>query len=293
MRGRLTVGTMLAALLTNLALAGCGASLPAEVDTELTDDWVKVADVEGWVPEAGVCLGAAPKDTGRYTDFVVDCAKTHYAEVVHVGEFAGLTAEPGPKDNAAALAECDKQSTTYLGRPWGDARLELTLAVPTPAAWDGGARWFRCDVTEVSSVFDEMNWVQREGSLKGAVPAALVVGCTHTQDKGETIVKMPEVPCAQAHNSEFVGFYRAGMTTAYPVSERQWNVIHDRCQELAAKFIGVSTSAADRIGVISSPHGSESWAAGDRVVRCSVWFSGGKTMKKSVKGSKGKGVPGW
>ncbi|WP_144119706.1 septum formation family protein [Catellatospora sichuanensis] len=293
MRGRLTVGTMLAALLTNLALAGCGTALPAEVDTELTDDWVKVADVKGWVPEAGVCLGAAPKDTGRYTDSVVDCAKTHHAEVVHVGEFPGLTAAPGPKDTAAAFAECDKQSATYLGRPWGEARLELTLAVPTPSAWDGGARWFRCDVTEVSSVFDEMNWVKREGSLKGAVPAALVVGCTHTQDKGATIVKMPEVPCTKAHNSEFVGFYRASMTTAYPKSERQWNVIHDKCQELAAKFIGVSTGSANRIGVISSPHNAEAWASGDRVVRCSVWFYDGKTMKKSAKATKGKGVPGW
>ncbi|WP_196279014.1 septum formation family protein [Catellatospora vulcania] len=284
---------MLAALLTNLALAGCGTGLPAEVDSKLTDDWVKVADVKGWVPEAGVCLGVAPKDTGRYTDFVVDCAKTHYAEVAHVGEFKGLTAAPAPKDTAAAYAECDRESATYLGRSWGQARLELTLAVPTPTAWDGGARWFRCDVTEVSSVFDEMNWVQRAGSLKGNVPAELLVGCTHTQEKGDVIVKMPEVPCTKAHNSEYVGFFRASQTTAFPKSDRQWNVLHDKCQGLAAKFLGVSTSSADRIGVVSSPANSESWAAGDRVVRCSIYFFNGKTMKKSAKGSKGKGVPGW
>lgn len=293
MRGRLTVGTMLAALLTNLALAGCGTALPAEVDQDLTDDWVKVADVKGWVPEAGVCLGVVSKDNGRYTDAVVDCATSHYGEVVHVGEFKGLTTAPGPKDNAAALAECDKAATTYVGRSWSLARVEMTLSVPTPTAWDGGARWFRCDLAEVSSVFDARDWVQRTGSLKGDVPAALLVGCTHTQDKGDTIVKMPEVACNKTHNSEFVGAYRASMSTAYPKSDRQWNVIHDKCQDLAAKFMGVSLSSAGRIGVISSPNNPESWAAGDRMVRCSLWFYDGKTMKKSAKGSKGKGVPGW
>ncbi|MEV0459784.1 septum formation family protein [Catellatospora methionotrophica] len=293
MRGRLTVGTMLAALLTNLALAGCGSTLPTEVDSALTDDWVKVADVRAWAPEAGVCLGGVPRDTGRYTDPVVDCAKSHYAEVVHVGEFPGLTAAPGPKDKAAALVECDQKSAAYLGRPWGQARLELVLAVPTPSAWDGGARWFRCDVTEVESVFDEMDWTQRTGSLKGAVPPALLVGCTNAEEKAAAIVTMPEVACTKAHDSEFVGFYRASMATAYPKSERQWNVVHDRCQDLAAKFLGVSAGSADRIGVISSPNNEKSWADGDRTVRCSIWFGDGKTMKKSAKGSKGKGVPGW
>ena len=99
MRGRLTVGTMLAALLTNLALAGCGTALPAEVDAELTDDWVKVADVKGWRARGGRLPGRRAQGHRPATPTSWWTARrSHYAEVVHVGEFKGLTAAPAAKD---------------------------------------------------------------------------------------------------------------------------------------------------------------------------------------------------
>ncbi|MEV4411596.1 septum formation family protein [Catellatospora sp. NPDC049609] len=291
MRGRPTVGTVLVALLTNLALAGCAAELPDAVDRDLTDDWVKVAQVEGYVPDAGKCLDVVTQGTGRYTDLSVDCSVLHYAETVHVGRFPeGATR--GAKAYAAAYAECDVGAKEYIGRPWWDGLLFLRIAAPTDAAWDGGARWFRCDVLEVSSVSGGSNWVKRTGSLKDGIPANIRSGCEKYDQKRVTRNDMATVPCGTAHNAEFVGLYRAAEGTAYPASERQWDVIHRGCYELVAKFLGTSVATARRWGVVSFPLGSDNWAEGDRQVRCWMWF-GSKTLKKSAKGTGGKGLPAW
>lgn len=38
--------------------------------------------------------------------------------------------------------------------------------------------------------------------------------------------------------------------------------------------------------------GPANWSEGDRFVRCLIWFES-KTAKKSAKGSKGRGLPGF
>ncbi|GAA1619754.1 septum formation family protein [Catellatospora bangladeshensis] len=287
MRVRLTAGAMTVTLLTSLAMAGCAAKLPAAVDRDLTDDWVKVAQVEGYVPDAGVCLDVVPKGTGRYTDLTVDCSKLHYTETVHVGRFAE-TATRGAKDFAAAFTECDAKSKEYIGRPWSDGTLVLKVTTPTDAAWKGGARWFRCDLTEVDSVSGGSNWVRRSASLKDGIPAASLLTCGKYNRKANNT--MPRVACTTAHNAEFAGSFRAAANVAFPKSERQWDVIHKQCRAVVGRFLGVSATTAQRWGVVSYHLGEDGWADGNRLVRCYVWF-GGSTMKKSAKGSKGKGLP--
>ncbi len=290
MRGRLTAGTMLVALLTNLALAGCGAKLPAAVDGELTDDWAKVAQVKGYEPQVGACYGAAPKDTGGRFDSVVDCKPSHYGETVHVGRFGGDD-KPGPKERAAAFRDCDKQANAYIGRPWADGKFYLTLTVPTDRAWDGGARWYRCDVTESTTVFGDDRWATRVGTLKDGITADALLRCGKAVLKSGRIQSVVNVPCTVAHNAEYVGMFRAGDLVAYPKSERQWDVLHRECRKVVGTYLG-SQSAAGRFGLISWPMGPENWSDGDRTVRCLIWFES-KTTKKSAKGSKGRGLPGY
>lgn len=287
MRVRLTAGAVTVALLTGLAMSGCAAKLPPEVDRSLTDDWVKAAQVEGFVPEAGTCLDVVPKGTGRYTDLTVDCSVLHYTETVHVGRFAE-TATRGPKDFAAAFTECDTKAKAYIGRPWSDGTLVLKVTTPTDAAWGGGARWFRCDLTEVDSVSGGANWVRRSTSLTAGIPAASLLTCGKYNRK--TTNTMPRVACTTAHNAEFAGVFRAAAGTAFPKSERQWDVVHKQCRAVVGRFLGVSATTAQRWGVVSYHLGEDDWTAGNRLVRCYVWFGGG-TMKKSAKGSKGKGLP--
>ncbi|MEV4411597.1 septum formation family protein [Catellatospora sp. NPDC049609] len=291
MRGRSTAGVMAAVLLAALALAGCTPEPPAGVDRLLTDDWAKPAQVEGYVPEAGICIASRP---GHYPNraSVLDeiaCTANHYGEVVHVGAFT-TDARPGPAQLAAAYTECDAKSKGYLGRFWWEARTQLYVTVPTEAAWAGGARWFRCDVVEVFDASKDGVWLGRQGRLKEGIPAALLVGCVSAKKKGRTITEMPEVACTAAHNAEWVGAFRASATTAYPASDRQWGVLHRQCRTLVAKFVGVGSSQAGRFATIASTSGSASWKAGDRRVRCAIWFDT-KTMKKSARGTKGRGLP--
>lgn len=287
MRGRLKAGAMLAALLVNVALAGCGTvALPADVDKDLTDDWAAVAEVKVQVPPSGVCLG---EGVGRADPGVLACSELHFVEVVHVGAFDG-DKPPSAARLAAAYAECDREAAKYLGRPWWQGRLELAITVPQDHVWAGGARWFRCDLVEVGDAGTSGGRTLRSGSLKDGFPAALVLGCVNVATKESDVRFMTDVACSKKHNSEWVGFFRAAEGTAYPTSERQWDVLHKQCRVQVGRYLGVSTAQAGRLGVISIPRGFEEWKAGNRAVRCAMWFET-KSMTKSAKGTKGKGVP--
>ncbi|MEV4412029.1 septum formation family protein [Catellatospora sp. NPDC049609] len=288
MRGRLLAGTVLAALLTNLALTGCAPGLPEQADGKLVDDWAPMAAATGWEPQVGECLGGAPVEVAMRSAPVVDCAETHYGEVVHVGRFTA-DAYPGPKQKAAALAECDTKAKAYLGRPWGDARLELRVSTPRTDTWESGARWFRCEVSEIKTYDDDSSFATRTGSLKGAVPAALLAGCVVVHEQGDDIAQMEDVPCSKPHHAEYVGVFRAAATAPYPTSERQWNTIHAGCQALKGKFLGVSASQARYYAGIASVRNESDWKSGDHAVRCAVSWD--KKISKSVRGSKGKGIP--
>lgn len=291
MRGRLAAGAMLAALLLNVALAGCGSGLPDGADGALADDWVPMAQVKGYVPPVGVCIDDWPAATAGSANDVVPCDKPHHIEVVHVGTFPG-DVKPGPAQRAAAYAECDTQAKLYLGRPWSEGRLQLHLTVPRDAAWDGGARWFRCDVVEVLWANWDNSWTTRVGSLKQGFPAALLVSCANAVVKAGYFDSMKEVPCATSHNAEYVGYFRADQTMPYPKSQRQWDAIYRRCGELAAGYLGISQTLWYRVPALAWIAYPESWAAGDRRVRCALYYGGAK-LKKSVKGGKGKGLPRW
>ncbi|WP_144127499.1 septum formation family protein [Catellatospora sichuanensis] len=293
MRGRLTAGLMPAAMLLNVVLAGCvSPDLPPGADGRLTDDWPPVAQATGYLPSVGRCLDTRPAEAGGSTGPAVTCDRIHYAEVAHVGAFPG-DEKPGPEHLAAAYTECDTKAAAYLGRPWWEGRLELRLTLPGEAAWEGGARWFRCDLIEVGIVDKDGHFITRAGSLKDGFWEGLVVGCAEAPAaQGRRIDWMREVPCATAHNAEYAGFLRAESGVPYPESDREWNALFRQCRDAVAPYIGISRAQAAGLGVIAWPATEENWAAGDHRVRCAVW-TGTKTLKKSVKGSKGKGIPAW
>ncbi|GAA2354534.1 hypothetical protein Cme02nite_47640 [Catellatospora methionotrophica] len=290
MRGRLTAGATLVALLATLALAGCGQALPAEVDAALVDDWKPVAEVTGWTPEAGACLATVSVDIALRSAAVKDCAEPHYGEVVHVGKFPGDT-YPGPKEKAAALYECDLKAMLYLGRAWGHAaKLELRLSTPKVDTWTSGARWYRCEISEQASTEDAERFVLRTGSLKGAIPPALLNNCVKAVIADDAVSRMDDIACTTAHNAEYVGVFREPATAAYPDgSAKTWDRLHKTCGTLITQYLGVPASRAVYYGSIALPASGERWAAGDHTVQCAVFFD--KTLRKSARDSKGKGLP--
>ncbi|WP_374709229.1 septum formation family protein [Micromonospora sp. AKA38] len=42
--------------------------------------------------------------------------------------------------------ECDAKATAFVGGDWRGARLTVQVAPPSPGGWQGGSRWFRCDI---------------------------------------------------------------------------------------------------------------------------------------------------
>ncbi|WP_412753319.1 septum formation family protein [Krasilnikovia sp. M28-CT-15] len=299
MRRRLhaRLGGLVAAGLVVLAL-GAGCALPAGVDGNLTDDWTPIAAPTGFTPAAATCHAAAYAPVGpRSTYEQVDCTQQHRSETVFVGRYPDAATPPPAASAAASQAyrTCDLNTASFVGGAWRNARLWIGVTQPSAAAWTGGARWFRCDLVEVTSVEDGGGAVQRTGSLKGALAqpfSPLLLTCYAVKvDATGAIDTMPPAACTAKHNAEFVGVWNAG-NLPYPKTDAQWAKFHAGCRSLIAKYAGVPNDADQqyRTGVVSLPGGADVWALGDHAVRCYLWVDGA-TLTASVKGKGNAGLP--
>ncbi|MEU4214493.1 septum formation family protein [Actinoplanes sp. NPDC026623] len=283
-----------------LPAGGCG--YPAGVDGNLTNGWAAIGVPAGFTPVAGTCHLANFSPTGaRATYEEVGCKLKHRTETVYVGSYpspAADAAAPPAADSAGARAAyetCDRKTTEYVGAPWRTARLWIGVTQPTPAAWAGGARWFRCEVLVSSSIEDDGGLVQRVGTLRNALKepkSDLLLTCyTVLLDRDGEIATMPSVPCDAKHNSEFVGIWDAG-DRGYPKTAKDWDEFHEGCQKVIASYVGVPDDGdlKYRAGVISLPGGDDVWELGDRDVRCYLWVDE-TTLTTSLKGKGPKGAP--
>lgn len=282
-----------------LGVTGCGA--PGGSDGDLTDDWARIGEPKPFSPTAGTCHAADFAETVLLSAYLpVDCPNSHRLETVHVGSFTGATANvaaPPARGTAGfgtAYAECDTRARDYLGADWRTARLWLGVATPSPAAWTGGARWFRCDVIELSSIEDSGDPVSRTVSLKGVLrtPGPLHLGCyAATLTRTNTIDRMPPVDCGTRHNSEFAGVWRAPATAKYPTEVRDWAAFYDGCYQVAGRYVEVpQDSVRFRTGIVALPGAAADWRAGNRGVRCYLWIADGR-FTRSLKGIGAAGLP--
>jgi hypothetical protein len=284
-----------------LAVAGCGGG--GDVDGDLTNDWGAMAPATGFVPVAETChLSNFAVSGPRATYEETDCAVPHRTETVFVGEFtapAADAAEPPAGTSAGARAAyrvCDQKTTEYVGGPWRHARLWIGVTHPSPAAWSGGSRWFRCEVVELDSIENDGALIQRSGSLRGALAdkgSDLLLTCYGIEiDSAGAITSMPPVDCAKKHNAEFAGIWNAPAKAAYPKGDAAWEEFHEGCRGLAAKYAGVPDDAnlQYRTGVVSLPGNADVWAHGDHGVRCYLWLDGAE-LTGSLKGKGTKALP--
>lgn len=296
---RTRLGIMASAVLLAL-VAGCGN--PGGVDGNLTNGWGTMPPATGFEPDAATCHSANFNTVGaRSTYEEIDCKLQHRTETVYVGSYdsPAADADDPPADGSAgaraAYDICDDKTTTYVGGPWRNARLWIGVTHPTPAAWSGGARWFRCEVLELSSVEDGGGVVQRTGSLQGVLAdgtSDLMLTCYAIQmGNSGSIQTMPGVACRAKHNAEYVGVWYAG-DLGYPAKDADWTKFHDGCRKLVATYVGVPDDAdlQYRTGVISLPGGEDVWALGDHGVRCYLWLDAA-ALTGSLKGKGDKGLP--
>jgi hypothetical protein len=264
-------------------LAACGGGgPPAGVDGDLTDEWGGLAGPEPFVPAAQACHPDAFTASAPLTAYQpVGCDQPHLVETVHVGRFgeqaSKLDAPPTPDSSAQrrAYSECEKQVKEYLGADFRQGRLWLGVATPSEQGWEGGARWFRCDLMEVESVYGAP--VPRQESLSGklAEDRKLRLGCYSVSVEDGSVRKMSPVSCDKSHDAEFVGLWRApDGRYPDPAADDAEAGVYEGCRERVAQFVSVPVDGdlVYRTGTIADWMSRQDWDAGDRAFRCYLWL---------------------
>ncbi|MBB5873188.1 hypothetical protein F4553_006622 [Allocatelliglobosispora scoriae] len=276
------------------SLAACTSGPPAGTDGDLADNWGSLPPAVAYLPTAGTCDSSTPGPVAAiWNAHPVACTGEHNGETVYVSQLSGAVASlpvPPKADNPGLLPawrDCDREATTFVGRPWSDARLELYLVLPTENAWKSGSHWFRCDLNEVKDVDDYLP-TSRTGSLQAPLDPKLLIGCLQTtSDKNDLIVKEVVVACTAKHNAEYVGSIWSTLA-AYPTKDTQFRPLFNACYSKIDAYVGMKNTRTGTF--IARAASDDQWKAGYRVVRCYLWLDK-KTMSKSAKGTKGKGVP--
>lgn len=296
-------GTRLAAgaALLPLLLAACGGGPPDGVDGDLTGDWGAFGQPVAFTPTAQVCHEEPYLPTVPAPDYQpVGCEEPHLTETVHVGVFSGKDTElekPPPHSSSAvrrAYRECDQQVEEFLGANFRSARLWLGVAIPSKAGWQGGARWFRCDLVEVASLYGEP--VERNASLAGALAegsGGLGLRCFRAKTNDGEIEEMSPIGCKKVHQVEFVGVWRAP-DGPYPdyADDSAEERVYDGCREVIAGYVDVPVDGnlVFRTGAIAHWMSEQDWQMGDRSFRCYLWLPG-RDIKKSLAGAGTDALP--
>jgi hypothetical protein len=276
-----------------VGLAGC--SLPEGVDGDIADRWSMPPAAQQVTPKAGECHVSTGDQIALATEKTVDCSASHTRETTYIGEFTGAAAaerKPPRLDRyatpeakaaqVAAYAECDRQTSAYVGHSWYHIRLRLEVTVPTDDAWRAGRRWYRCDVVEVDLGMEALR--PREGSIKGVT---LPATCVTVPQEGTP----KAISCTDPHNSEYAGTFLVPMP-AKEVTEPDYPSLHTRCRSVAATFLGVPVSQVETLTgtYVWFDYRSEYWILGRRLIHCLLWF-GDSVMTGSAKGHKGRDLP--
>jgi Septum formation len=275
-------GLLTAAIMAILGVAGCTPA-PGGPDGRLADDWAALPAAQSVRPNAGEChRDPAFEHTSGISYDVITCSgQRHYVETVYVGRFTGeaanLSAPPYLRRNdtsangkayAEAFAECDREGTRYLGHSWYSLTVYLDVITPTRAAWEGGARWFRCDLYTLDWATGKRREMWSSLKDKWNPQACVQIGKTTA----------PLVDCADWHNAEFVGGYAFDDRPA-PKTEADWRPLWTKCYPLIAKYLGISlTQVAERYGAYAYPvYNTAFWPSGARVVRCFLYLGKART----------------
>jgi len=277
-------------------LAGCGT--PTGVDKDLTDDWAMLAAPKVPAPVAGVCYTTTVSfyatDTTTIFSFkpVDACATSHASETFFVGELTGAAATATTPPKGAALKDaytkCASEAETFLGGDYHDARVEMLVLVPSSTQWSGGARYYRCDLSEVLSDGDKpvSRTTTLKDGLRGDKPLALTCAQETYESDGKTWLDYNATACTNLHNMEYVGTYTSGERAFPSTSDERKTAMRPGCEAIGAKYLNMSTATLDKhqdVGIGFWMVDEESWARGNRSARCYAMLFDTKSTTKSIK----------
>ena len=211
---------LVALTLAVLVLAGCRQGPGAGPEAGPDSDPRQVDALPA--PELGACRRLTPQDVAAATNATrtVDCREPHTAQTYAVGTMPGALADAGYDDRAVgafAYDTCSKRFLRFLG---ADESLSMRTVLswawfrPSPAAWEQGARWYRCDV--VGGTAQSTQYAALPTTAKGlfrAKPPEQWLTCA----QGPTVLKSTKVPCTQKHDWRAVTTIKlGGPTDPYP-----------------------------------------------------------------------------
>jgi hypothetical protein len=291
--------TAAALVLVGGLLAACAD--PPGIDGNLANNWQIMADAAIPTPPAAACYNYTTDDPSSVTKWPapVDCTTAHTVETAYVGTFTGAEAELSSSPSAGSAArrsayeKCAEEAKSYLGDDWRIGRLGLFVVLPSAVHWQGGARWYRCDLVEYKDPKDREE-VSRTASLKGALTGERPVGLgcfTTTVSASNRVERMTPIGCDRQHTAEFASVFDLP-DTPYPTDAAALvKAQQDGCALAVATFAGVPNDAdlRYRVGWISFAFGEVEWALGNRGVRCYAYKSAGRTG--SMKGIGPAGLP--
>ncbi|GAB1693031.1 septum formation family protein [Krasilnikovia sp. M28-CT-15] len=262
-----------AATVALVAVAGCTAG--TGTDGDLTGGWAMIGPAVPFRPASGVCHENLPADGSLETYRPVPCTELHLTETfaVRTAPDAPVPPTPGSAPSREAYEQCARQADAFLGGPWREAQIGVRVFWPSRAGWRGGARWYRCDVTEADA--DGLADRSRTGSLAGALRGAspLRLGCFEPRVNGDTVRAMAPVACTKPHRAEFVGLWSAPEVSYAALSDDRTGTARG-CRSEIARYAGVpdDDEVQYRSGWISYQPSRTEWQLGERRVRCFLWF---------------------
>jgi hypothetical protein len=267
------------ALVAVVALAGCSA--PGAGDGNLVNGWKLPPKPVQFRPDAGKCFDDVVTTAGIKDYAPLACTERHVTESYYVGDLTGAAAAADAADpvdgSAAQLAaglECTKRASAYAGGDFRGAQLTVRPVLPTEQAWEGGARWFRCDLLQIQLGGDSA--VSREGTLKGLLPtsagAALKLTCFNPSVGTSRIDSMTPTSCSGKHHAEYAGQWAPRNPTLELLSDDAQDA--KGCNGVIAAFAGVPNDGnlRYRTGWIGFSPTADDWNAGIRDVRCFLWL---------------------
>jgi len=221
-------------------------------------------------PAVGVCRMLTTSEVSQPSNAgtAVSCNAPHDSETFSVGTLPSRFAKASYDDAAIdtwAYATCADAFPTYLGTDQSTAMRSLLTWIwfrPAKAAWDAGARWYRCDVLGGSAA--QHAYVDLPTTTKGLLAERSDdpwMACA----RGKSVATGTTVPCSMPHSWRAATTIKLGESEdAYPGDATVRSKTKSYCSESIDAWLGYPAS----YGYGYTWFGDREWQAGNRRSVC-------------------------